>query len=388
MSHLKASLTILITAGLFLASAGLAGQALPATVRVPEGNRPILTDGIFSPGEWDDAMKIQIRPDLQLLLKKSAGFVFIGLKYSPFTLSVVDLFISPDGKAVRQLHVSAQLGERLLGGAAGAGDSPPFIWGDTADWYANEIRWDAGKVQALTKEGKDAGEAQQTALFRYDGFEFQIRQSKFDTDEWLIRLESPMPPDWSKPVVFPVGTSLASTQGWLKLTGLAAAPAIGQGIAAPAGPPAGDVVAGLYGLVSSTAGRLPDWDKVRALFLKEAVIVLRTSRTALTAFSLDGFIKDFVDFYERPFKRGEASVIPRESGFTEKVVRMKAWEYGDMAHVLVLYEAQITGFAMPPQRGIDSWLLVRRDGRWFIAAATNEIVTAARPVPPELGTDR
>jgi hypothetical protein len=217
MVRSKASLTIFITAGLFLASAGLAGQAIPATVRVPEGNgRPILTDGIFSPGEWDDAMTIQIRPDLQLLLKKSAGFVFVGLRYSPFTLSVVDLFISPDGRAIRQLHVSAQLGERLLG-AAGAGEDPPFIWGDTADWYANEIRWDAGKVQALTKEGKDPGEAQRAALFRYDGFEFQIRQSKFDSDEWLIRLESPAPPDWSKPVVFPGGTSLASTQGWLRL---------------------------------------------------------------------------------------------------------------------------------------------------------------------------
>ncbi len=218
MSPSKASLTILFSAGLFLASAGLAGQALPMTVRVPEGNRPILTDGIFSPGEWDDAMKIQIDPNLQLLLKKSSGFVFIGLKYSPFTLSVVDLFISPDGKAIRQLHVSAQLGERLLGvGAASAGDDPPFIWGDTTDWYANEIRWDAGKAQALTKEGKNAGEAQRAALFRYDGFEFQIRQSKFDAEEWLMRLESPSAPDWSKPVVFPEGTSLASTQGWLKL---------------------------------------------------------------------------------------------------------------------------------------------------------------------------
>jgi hypothetical protein len=387
MIRSKASLTILIMAGLFLASAGLFGQALPTTVRVPEGNRPILTDGIFSPGEWDDARKIQIRPDLQLLLKKSAGFVFLGLKYSPFTLSVVDLFISPAGEAIRQLHVSAQLGERLLGGAAGEGDNPPFVWGDTADWYANEIRWDAGKVQALTKEGKDPGEAQQAALFRYDGFEFQIRQSKFDTDEWLVRLESPMPPDWSKPVVFPEGTSLASTQGWLKLTGLAAAPAIGQGTAAPASAPAGEVVAGLYGLVSSTAGWLPDWDKVRSLFLKEAVIVLRTSRTALTSFSLDGFIKDFVDFYERPFKRGEATVIPKESGFTEKVVQMKTWEYGDMAHVLVLYEAQITGSDIAPQRGVDSWLLVKQGGRWLIAAAANEIVTAALQVPPELRDD-
>ena len=148
--------------------------------------------------------------------------------------------------------------------------------------------------------------------------------------------------------------------------------------------PAGDFVAAIYSLVSSSGGKLPDWDKVRACLLKEAIIVLRTSGTATTVFSLDGFIKDFVDFYERPFKRGEATVVPKDSGFTEKVVRMKAWEYGDMAHVLVLYEAQITGLSMPPQQGVDSWLLVRRDGRGLIAACTNEIVTPALPVPPEL----
>jgi hypothetical protein len=63
---------------------------------------------------------------------------------------------------------------------------------------------------------------------------------------------------------------------------------------------------------------------------------------------------------------------------------MKVWEYGDTAHVLVLYEARITGFTMPPQQGIDSWLLVRQGGLWLIAAVTNEIVTPDRPVPPEL----
>ncbi len=43
---------------------------------------------------------------------------------------------------------------------------------------------------------------------------------------------------------------------------------------------------------------------------------------------------------------------------------------------------------MPPQQGADSWLLVRRDGRWIIAAATNEIVKPARPVPPELREEK
>ena len=146
----------------------------------------------------------------------------------------------------------------------------------------------------------------------------------------------------------------------------------------------GDFITEIYSLVSSSGGELPDWDRVRACFLKEAVIVLRTSRTAMTAFSLDGYIKDFVDFYEKPFKRGEATAVPKESGFTEKIVCLKSWEFGDTAHVLVLYEARITGFANPAQRGVDSWLLVRRDGRWLAAAVTNETVTPARPIPPEL----
>lgn len=199
-------------------SAGLFGQDPLAPVRVPDWNgRAVLTDGVFSPGEWDDALRIQIRPDLQLLLKKSADFVFIGFKYTPFTLSVVDLFISPDGQAVHHLHVSAQLGERLLAGPSVAGGDTEFVWGDTHDWYANEIRWDAGKVQALTKAGKGAGEAQQAALYHYDGFEFQIRRSKFPSDEWFVRFESPMPPDWSAPVVFPAGTNRETVRGWLKL---------------------------------------------------------------------------------------------------------------------------------------------------------------------------
>jgi hypothetical protein len=172
---------------------------------------------------------------------------------------------------------------------------------------------------------------------------------------------------------------------WALVAGycLIAAPLAAQEAAAKA-QPVGDFVAGVYGLVSAKGGSLPDWDKVRACFLREAVIVLRTSRTATTAFSLDGFIKDFVGFYERPFKRGNVTLVPKDSGFTETVLAVKTWEYGDMAHVLVLYEAHMTGAPIAPQQGVDSWLLVRRDGRWLIAAATNEIVTPDRPIPPEL----
>jgi ubiquinone/menaquinone biosynthesis C-methylase UbiE len=147
---------------------------------------------------------------------------------------------------------------------------------------------------------------------------------------------------------------------------------------------AGDLVSGIYNLVSSEGGNLPDWDKVRACFAPEAVIVLRTSRTAVKTFSVEAFIKDFVDFYERPFRIGDRTVVPKASGFRETVVRMSPWEYADMAHVLVLYEAKITADGARAQRGIDSWLLVRRDGRWTIAAVTNEILRAGLALPAAL----
>jgi len=148
------------------------------------------------------------------------------------------------------------------------------------------------------------------------------------------------------------------------------------------------VIAGLYDLVSAQPGQTPDWDKVRACFTKEAVVVLRTTRTATTVFSLEGFIQDFIDFYKKPFHRGALTIYPDKAGFTEKVVRMKAFEFWDMAQVLVLYEAHITSDPTPPQRGIDSWLLSRRDGRWVIVAITNDLITKDHPVPPELAGDK
>ncbi len=136
------------------------------------------------------------------------------------------------------------------------------------------------------------------------------------------------------------------------------------------------LVRSVYRLVSFGPGERTDWAPVRALFLPQAVVVLRTSRTATSVFSVDGFIDDFVRFDSIP-------AVAR-GGFRESVVRLRATVYRDIAHVLVLYEAEVLGGARPPQRGIDSWELVRRDGRWWIAAITNEVVTPDLPVPAEI----
>ncbi len=132
----------------------------------------------------------------------------------------------------------------------------------------------------------------------------------------------------------------------------------------------------LYDLVTFPAGTTPDWDKVKSLFIPEAVIVLRTSRDATTVFSVDGFVADFVRFIE------QAKV--EQTGFAEKIIRMEPMVFGDMAQFLVLYEASIPGTDFPPQQGVDNFSLIRMDGQWKIAAITNEAPAEGRPLPEVL----
>jgi len=137
-----------------------------------------------------------------------------------------------------------------------------------------------------------------------------------------------------------------------------------------------EVVASIYTLVSSEAGKTPDWNVVRSLFLDNAVVVLRVTRDSTAVFSLQGFIDDFVRFYGNP--------AVQKNGFTEKVVRMKPMVFGNIAHILVLYEAHIPGVPRPPQQGVDSWELVRQRGKWYVVSVTNEIPTKDRPLPADL----
>ena len=136
------------------------------------------------------------------------------------------------------------------------------------------------------------------------------------------------------------------------------------------------LVRALYDRVSSEPGTVPDWDQVRSAFLPQAIIVLRATRDSMSVLTLDGFVQDFVTFIER------ANV--RTTGFTERVVKTQAMVFGDIAHVLVLYEAHITGSPRPPQQGVDSFQLLRREGRWWIVSIVNEIPTASRPLPAAL----
>jgi hypothetical protein len=137
------------------------------------------------------------------------------------------------------------------------------------------------------------------------------------------------------------------------------------------------LVRGLYAAVSFGPGKPADWGYVRKFFLPEAVIVVRKTRTTMEVQNLDMFIRWFEDDAKK-FKMAE-------KGFEETVEKLKLTVFGDTAHCFVVYKARLkTPPDSPGQYGLDSWSLVRTDGRWWVAAITNDVVSPQQPLPEEL----
>ena len=136
-----------------------------------------------------------------------------------------------------------------------------------------------------------------------------------------------------------------------------------------------ELIRDIYVAVSAKNSESVNWQKVRSMFIDEAVVVLRTSRDKSTQFTVDGFLQDFKDFYQYPEVKA--------NGFAEKILRMKSMLYKDIAFIATVYSAEITGSQRPPTNGIDLWLLTKKDGLWKITSIVNEVIPAGEDLPDE-----
>ena len=182
---------------------------------VPAGNgTPVLIDGTFSPGEWEDAAALKVSEEITLYVKQYRGHVFIGVHCPEFKVKVCDLFINAGGSDIWKFHVSAQLVEMLLLKDGSPADRRP---GKTKLWYANEVRWDEKALNEIVKAGKKTrDQAFPEVVYPYDGFEFQIKLEKFNKNRWLIRVAVLYTVD-GKEYFFPRDTKKNNTAGWLEL---------------------------------------------------------------------------------------------------------------------------------------------------------------------------
>ena len=137
------------------------------------------------------------------------------------------------------------------------------------------------------------------------------------------------------------------------------------------------LVRGLYAAVTFDKGESPDWEYVKSMFLPEAVIGVRKTRTSMAVMNVDEFVQWFKDDVEK------YKMIER--GFEETVQKLKITVYRNMGHAFVLYQARFkTPADAPGQLGVDGFGLLNKDGRWWIASITNDVVTPDTPLPDVL----
>lgn len=134
------------------------------------------------------------------------------------------------------------------------------------------------------------------------------------------------------------------------------------------------LVRGLYASVTFEPGTLPDWDYVRSFFIPEAVFGVRKTRTLMEVLDLDGFI----DWWLEDIAKHKL----KERGLEESVEKMRMTAYGNIAHCFVVYKVRIlTPADALGQLGLDSFGLMKKDGRWWIVSITNDVVTPQNPLP-------
>ena len=171
-------------------------------IRVPQASSAVMIDGVFSQGEWQNAISVDVPGTAKLYFQRSVDFVYIAVQYTNSPSGIVDLYLSPREGEVYDLHASAKLGERQLRGTTFS----DWSWWNNRDWTANISHVDSFEKRTFLP-----------APIR----EYQIRYSRFASSAWRLRFELTAMGannETQSKTIFPHGTADKSTTGWLRLS--------------------------------------------------------------------------------------------------------------------------------------------------------------------------
>ena len=139
-------------------------------IQVPLTSSAVMIDGVFSEGEWQHAVSVDVPGTAKLYFQRSADFVYIAVQYTNSPSGIVDLYLSPREGEIFDLHASAKLAERQLSGNM----FPDWRWWNNHDWTANISHVDSFEERTFLP-----------APIR----EYQIRYSRFGSSVWCARFE-------------------------------------------------------------------------------------------------------------------------------------------------------------------------------------------------------
>ena len=151
--------------------------------------------------------------------------------------------------------------------------------------------------------------------------------------------------------------------------------ALALAAAAAAQPNAADLagidaaIRGVYEVISGPPGQKRDFDRMRTLFAPGATL------KAIGPKGLrGGTVEDYIS--------RNAAVLEKE-GFTEKELGRKVELWGNLATVWSSYDGRTANGSFH-ERGINSFQLVKVDGKWLVASILWQEETPANPLPADM----
>ena len=138
------------------------------------------------------------------------------------------------------------------------------------------------------------------------------------------------------------------------------------------------IVAALYASVSHEGSAMPDFEKLRSIFLPVGMLIppKKPSEDIFTTLDAD-------QFAERVKKGIAAQKEKGEPGsFIEREIGRRADCFGNVCQIFSAYESRHAASDEKPfVRGINSIQLVRDGRRWWIASVAWDVESATNPIP-------
>lgn len=131
------------------------------------------------------------------------------------------------------------------------------------------------------------------------------------------------------------------------------------------------ILTAVYDVISGPAGAPRDWDRFKSLFVDGARLMPRNPQaaTGLTVLSPAAFAERF-------------AANTAEAGFYEIEIGRVSESWNDIVHAFSSYEGRRNADdAEPFLRGINSFQLIRHDGRWWIVSILWQPESAETPIP-------
>ena len=179
--------------------------AAAAAVAVGLAERPVLLDNQCPEAEWADAAKTDVGQGVTLLAKADEDFVYLCWRLPPESLGTLDFYLIVPGEASRDMHISAQVGDRWLGPDGWS----EFAWGEHPGWYGPPVAFsgfDTAADGARTVRWADSAAR-----------EMQISRDLSRAAWWFMFEMRAIGPGRANNLTWPEGAKPDDTRTWVQL---------------------------------------------------------------------------------------------------------------------------------------------------------------------------